>query len=76
MMQRVAIYMLTWFAATVGYTVWLIADSKANLVNDPSSMAWVAFLPYIFPMFFINTGIVMLPLAGAVEIFVWWKSRR
>lgn len=53
-----------------------VAQSNANLVNDPSSMAWVGFLPFIFPIFFIQGAVYAGPVAIVTEItiaVVRWK---
>lgn len=74
---RVLLYIAAFIALTV-YVVWaVIADSKANLSNDPSSTAWMAFLPYFLPIFAAQAFIWVAPVAAVIEavlaVWRWWK---
>jgi len=66
-----------WAVAWVVASVWLIydavVDSRANIENDPSSMAWVGFLPFLFPIFFIQSGVFIWPIAGVVESVLFFR---
>ena len=74
---RLAAYLNAFIVLTI-YVVWAVIDeSKANLVNDKSSTAWMAFLPYMIPIFALQAFIWVAPVAAAVEagiaVWRWWK---
>lgn len=67
---------LSWVVFSV-YLVWqAIAMSQANLENDPSSGAWIGFLPFILPLFFLEAGKWLLPVAVVTETVMWWRNRK
>jgi hypothetical protein len=63
-----------WTAVTIGTTAWItyseIARSQANMVNDPSSMAWVGFLPFILPFFLLQAFVYVAPVAAITELWL------
>lgn len=74
---RLAIYIVAIVVVT-GLMIWsTIAASQANLDKDPSSMAWVGFLPFLVPVFVIDAVLYVAPVAAVVEIGLgiwrWWK---
>jgi hypothetical protein len=71
MKSRFLLYLAA-LALLTGLFVWsAIAQSRANLAHDPSSMAWVSFLPFIVPAFLVYALAVVAPLAIVVEAALW-----
>lgn len=69
--------MTTWQGRLRFYVIgWLIAGAwtmartigEANTSSDPSSLAWLAFLPYIFPLFWFQAAIAAIPVAIGIEV--------
>lgn len=64
-LERLGRYGLIWLGLSVVYIAGAIACSAMS--SDPSAMAWTGFLPYIFPFFFAEMAIYMLPVVAAYE---------
>lgn len=76
MSKRILCWGLSWVTFSI-YLIWqAIAMSKANLENDPSSGAWIGFLPFIFPLFFLEAGKWLLPVATSTEVIFWLYDRK
>lgn len=41
---------------------------------DRSAMAWVTFLPFVFPIFIIQALIYVVPVACVCELIMWMKA--
>ena len=41
---------------------------------DRSAMAWITFLPFIFPIFIAQAACYVLPVAFVCELIMWLKQ--
>ncbi len=49
----------------------MIRESQANMSIDPSSMAWVGFLPFIFPLFILEACKYVVPVIVVSELVIF-----
>ena len=71
--SRIGLYLWAWLGYAVFLAWQLVAKSQQDLALDPSAMAWTGFLPFLFPLFLIWSGIYVGPIALICEaaFFIW-----
>lgn len=75
MLTRIGRWLGVWVLLTV-VLIWMtVAESQRHLPIDPSSMAWVGFLPFLLPLFFLQTAIYLAPCIVIVEIVLWFYRK-
>lgn len=75
-MVRLSYYLLFWLIASATITGLAVLSSKLNMENDPSSMAWVGFLPFIFPLFMAQALIGVIPVIIVIETILFFRKGR
>lgn len=71
MKMRILCYATAIVIGTIVIAYLAVASSRANMENDPSSMAWTGFLPFLLPLFAVQASIFVMPVAIITEAAVW-----
>jgi len=70
--RRIVLYALAW--AILG---WIFLDAEfdrsriAYEAGDRSAWAWTGFLPFIAPLFWIQSAIIVIPTSLIIELVLW-----
>ena len=73
--KRIPIYFLLSVIGAIGFAWWQVELSQAELVNDPSAMAWIGFLPFFVSIFWAYSVVVVCVVAIVVETLIWIVPR-
>jgi hypothetical protein len=75
---RLLLYVIAVFVGTIGQTAYMFRQVKHDLLTDPSAGAILAFWPYLVPIFFVMSVVLVAPVAAILEVVIgiwkWVKS--
>ena len=73
---RSFLYMVAWFVGGYISMHLQIVESQAQYdAGDKSAMAWMGFLPFLIPIFLMNSAMFVFPVAIVVEILLWFRRK-
>lgn len=75
MFTRLLLYLLITIGGAIGVCAAIVLDSRDQMASDPSAMAWVGFLPFLFPIFVLKSALVTTPVYLAIELFLFVRKR-
>jgi hypothetical protein len=64
--------MVAWFiGGFISFHLQLVESQAQYDAGDKSAMAWMGFLPFLIPIFLMNSAFIIAPVAIVLEFILW-----
>lgn len=67
-------WLAIWFFATLAIIAWNVIGSKMS--DDPSAMAWIGWLPFLWPIMAIQALMFVVPAWIVFKVADWLIQRK
>lgn len=74
--RRLGLYCLAFIGLTIYFVHGLYAHVEIKRQTDPSAVAILSFVPYLIPVFMAEALAWVAPIAGVLELCLWFARSR